>query len=250
MYKEEAMTFRMRGWRFRTVPFNVTEIQGSFFVTQRMHSLLTKYEMSRMRKSDSNVLTHNELHTTGGKIMKMKFKEYDVVDQPGKGGKSWKMCAVKGDQIGGKSDGLEVTKKFFCSEKDMYSTVKELSAGDTIEIGMKQNGKWWNVVSIDKIDRAESAAEDAVKSHFEKSTSKASVASHSIFTDEELRRKENLSLAAHIVKASGWESLTETTDIGEIFDLAERIEGYLKNGIEGTDQELPDDDFAINEEDN
>ncbi len=203
--------------------FNAKHIKTYFTYIALRRNIKNNVEAMKKHRLN-NAINLNEKFGTGGKTMQMKFDKYEVVDQPGKNGKTWKMCAVTGEQIGGKGDGDDRTLKFFCSAKDMYSAVKTFVKGDIILVGMKQNGNYWNPTSFARVDADVASVDAKVSADVEKAVPNVS-------SDESLR------LAALKIAVK----VDESPTLDDLFRSSEDIVSYIKNGYDTEDTAMPED---------
>jgi hypothetical protein len=79
----------------------------------------------------------------GGYMERIKFKDFETVTQKG-----YAMIQINGTYIGGDKDGEPFSTRFFSSAKHLSGPVKDASAGDTLAITFKQNGRYKNAVAI------------------------------------------------------------------------------------------------------
>ena len=113
-------------------------------------SVIKRIRLNREKYCNNIVL--NPYTTKGEILMKIVFDRYEwTKTKPNKAGKQYDQARVIGKAIGGKSDGQEWSTTFFKNNKEAVSVIQSLNQGDTVEIKMKQNGEFWNAVSIEKI---------------------------------------------------------------------------------------------------
>jgi hypothetical protein len=216
-------------WREIPRGFNPKAIKRDInyhILRSSINSRLEEHETTR--KNDKNILTTSDHTGTGGKFMRLKFDKMEVVDQPGKGGKVWKMCQVSGEQVDGKGAGEDRTMRFFVSAKDMYSAVKTFNQGDIIDVTMKQNGQYWNPTAFTKVEASEAAVDSKVEAN-------VSGAVNPVAVPEASLRLATLKIAGDMAIQMG------INGASELFELSESLIDYIKNGYDNGDLELPSD---------
>jgi len=54
---------------------------------------------------------------------------------------------IEGTKI---DDGSEWSKKFFADDKELRTQLDDFGVGDTINVKMKQSGKFWNIAAFEE----------------------------------------------------------------------------------------------------
>jgi hypothetical protein len=191
----------------------------------------------RQSKFYRNNPYHKSNNERGQTTMKITFDRYEETKtNPNPAGKTYNIIRVHGTALEGKLEGQDWSTQIFASAKDMVDQVKALSKGDTVNVKMTKNGKFWNAAAFEK----ESGPAPTT------ATSGGGQVMMGSPTDP---RAKNLKTASHILgpKPPKKDMVEWMQDLGRVADL---VEAYIdKKGVFQFDSEtmgqgIPDVDDA------